>query len=218
VQHKRINELHQLAFLDAAVLVLDADAIGGNVSTSSDMMPVVDAERRFSALFQQTYGALRRYAHHRGLSGADADDLVADVFTVAWRKLAVVPSDDPLPWLFAVARNHWRNHMRKTARERALVLRLAPDPDVPEPEIADISASAIHAALAKLSDNDREILTLIAWDDLEPHQAAIVLGCSASAARVRLHRARNRLAAELETLGPHATGPEQQEVHDGRTH
>jgi RNA polymerase sigma factor (sigma-70 family) len=181
------------------------------------MMQVVDAERRFSALFRDSYAAVRRYAHHRGLSGADADDLVADVFTVAWRKLGDVPSDDPLPWLFAVARNHWRNHVRKTSRERDAVARIVVEDHVPEPDVSAVSAAELRDALSRLPEADQEILKLVAWDGLAPHQAAVVLGCTASTARVRLHRARTRLAAALETSGLRPTEPLHKEVQDGRT-
>ena len=48
---------------------------------------------------------------------------MADVYAVAWRRLKDVPADDPLPWLLAVARNHWRNHLRKARKQRELVAR-----------------------------------------------------------------------------------------------
>jgi RNA polymerase sigma-70 factor (ECF subfamily) len=179
------------------------------------MMQVVEAERRFNALFRDTYAAVRRYANHRGLTGADADDLVADVFTVAWRKLDHVPDDDPIPWLFAVARNHWRNHIRKHARERDVIARMVFDDHVAEPDLADVTSDDLRRALARLPDVDQEILKLVVWDGLGPHQAAVVLECTPNAARVRLHRARNRLASELETPHRLATEHQQKEVHDG---
>jgi DNA-directed RNA polymerase specialized sigma24 family protein len=48
-----------------------------------------------------------------------------------------------------------------------------------------------------LTPADQEVLRLVAWDDLTPDQASRVLGCSPGAFRVRLHRARQRLADEL---------------------
>jgi RNA polymerase sigma-70 factor (ECF subfamily) len=56
----------------------------------------------------------------------------------------------------------------------------------------------VAAALRSLGDTDREILTLAAWEDLDAGQIAVVLGCSRNAARIRLHRARRRLAAALD--------------------
>src|SRR4029077_20093450 len=103
-----------------------------NASVRADMSPVMDAEPRFRALFTDAYPVLRRYARYRGLLGPDADDLVAEVLTIAWRRLDDVPVDDPLPWLFATARNVWRNGLRSARRRNALVLRLPP----PEPQNA----------------------------------------------------------------------------------
>jgi RNA polymerase sigma-70 factor (ECF subfamily) len=157
----------------------------------------VNAERRFSALFEDTYPAVRRYAYNRGLQGADVDDLIADVFTVAWRRLDKVPTDDPVPWLLGVARNHWRNLLRRNRRDRELVLRVVPSPEAPDHEISPFSAEEIRAGLATLSESDQEVLRLVAWDGLTPQQAAKVLGCAATTARVRLHRARSRLAKAI---------------------
>jgi RNA polymerase sigma factor (sigma-70 family) len=158
----------------------------------------VDAESRFRALFASAYPALRRYAHHRGLTGADGEDLVAGTLEIAWRRIGDVPLDDPLPWLYAVAQNLWRNQIRKD-RRRAEILARIPRPPVPpgSPDPAELPYDALRAALASLSDDDQEMLRLIAWDGLTPAQAATVLGCTAVAARSRLHRARNRLADRL---------------------
>lgn len=149
-------------------------------------------------MFEHAYPALRRYAHYRGLRSSDADDLVADVFTIAWRRLGDVPADDPTPWLFAVARNVWRNHLRSAARRTALVERLrerdvayAADP-TDSPAVAEI-----RRAMSSLSEDDQELLRLVAWEGLTPAQVAVVLGCSSTAARVRLHRARARFSKHL---------------------
>lgn len=157
----------------------------------------MDAEERFNVVFDRAYAAVRRYAHHRGLTASDADDLVADVFVVAWRRLDKVPLDDPVPWLLGIARNHWRNHLRRGRRDRdlqsrAAALRVETSGD------CETRAADIGSALASLTESDRELLRLVAWDGLTPGQVAVVLGCSPSTARVRLHRARRRFARYLE--------------------
>ena len=184
----------------------------------------MEAESRFRALFDTAYPPLRRYAHHRGLRGSDADDLVAEVLTIAWRKLDDVPLDDPLPWLYAVARNVWRNGLRSRRRRAELLDRLpAPRDHDAEPVLDDGQGLAtIAAALRALSDDDQEILRLVAWDELDTAGLATVLGCTPGAARVRLHRARKRLAATLPpvTAEDGATEPDErprpEEVSDGR--
>lgn len=155
-----------------------------------------DPAAHFRALFEATYGPVRRYVHHRGMTGGQADDVVAETFLVAWRRLDHVPTDDPLPWLLAVARNVGRNERRSRRRRDALVLRLPAPLPVPPPDEPP-ETGAVYAALAALDEADRELLLLVAWDGLTPGQAAQVLGCGAGAARVRLHRARRRFADEL---------------------
>jgi RNA polymerase sigma-70 factor (ECF subfamily) len=163
----------------------------------------MEPEPRFRALFLRAYPALGRYAHYRGLSQSDAEDLVSSTLEVAWRKLNQVPLDDPLPWLYAVARNLLRNNRRSEHRSAALLQRLPiPEPHPAPSEPYDPGVGAFREALAALDENDQEILSLVAWDGLSPSQAAVVLGCTAVAARTRLHRARKRLAAQLEHEAP----------------
>jgi len=160
----------------------------------------MDTEARFRALFEAHYARVRRYAHHRGIAGADADDLVADVFTVAWRRIDDVPGGDALPWLLAVAGNVRRNRARSARRFRAVLRRLpAPEPAPPPPDPAD---PALADALAALDPDDRELLRLVAWDGLTSRQLAAVLGCPDGTARSRLHRARRRLAVLLPDSTP----------------
>jgi RNA polymerase sigma-70 factor, ECF subfamily len=157
-------------------------------------------EERFRALFATAYPALCRYGFLRGLPPADVEDLVADVLAIAWRRLDVVPVEDPRPWLFAVARNVWRNQLRSAARLDGIVARVA-DAGVTYPvePPSEPSLEAVRRAMAALSEDDHEILRLVGWDGLTPAQAAVALGCTSTAARVRLHRARARLARRLNT-------------------
>jgi RNA polymerase sigma-70 factor, ECF subfamily len=155
----------------------------------------MDDAARFRAMFDTTFPRVRRYVHHRGVTGGRADDIVAETFLVAWRRLHDVPDDDPLPWLLVVARNLWLNQRRGDRRHLAMVRRLpAPTPEPPPGEPGD--TAPIRRALAALTPADQEVLRLVAWDDLTPDQASRVLGCSPGAFRVRLHRARQRLADE----------------------
>ena len=154
------------------------------------------SRRRFEVLFRAHYPAVRRYADHRAIAGADADDLVAETFLVAWRRLDVVPEDDPLPWLLAVAANVRRNQARSRRRYRNLVDRV-PRPDAaPPPLEPSDNAAAIRAALAALTPDDREILSSSRGTG---SRRTRLPPCSARtpARRLRLHRPRNFAA-----LGP----------------
>ncbi|HTT92907.1 MAG TPA: sigma-70 family RNA polymerase sigma factor [Acidimicrobiales bacterium] len=158
----------------------------------------MEAEAAFRALFTRAYPALVRYAHFRGLDDQDSNDLVAATLEVAWRRLAELPADDPMPWLYGVARNLRRNQLRSASRRDELFTKLPPpQPEVGAGEATPLDTAALRSALARLDEDDQEILRLVAWDGLSPSQAAVALGCTAVAARTRLHRARNRLAARL---------------------
>jgi RNA polymerase sigma-70 factor (ECF subfamily) len=159
----------------------------------------MDADKEFRALFESAYPHIRRYALHRGLSASDADDLVAATFEVAWCRFGEIPFAAPLPWLYAVAHNLWRNQVRAEHRRGALLNKLPTQVEVPPAagEPAALEAEALSRGLAALSADDQEVLLLLAWDGLTPNEAAIVLGCTPSALRTRLRRARDRLAAQL---------------------
>jgi RNA polymerase sigma-70 factor, ECF subfamily len=149
----------------------------------------VDPESRFRVVFEAGYGPLHRYALHRGLTGPDAADLVAQVLEIAWRRIGEVPSGEPLPWLYTVAHNLWRNHARKDKRRRGLLARFAAS--LPAEAVTDLSdPGVLRAALASLSDTDQEVLRLVAWDGLTPAELATVLSCSPVAARPAAPRPR----------------------------
>jgi RNA polymerase sigma-70 factor, ECF subfamily len=150
------------------------------------------AEERFRTVFAHL-GAVTSYARRRG--SKDADALAAEVMTIAWRRLADVPRDDALPWLYATARNLVLAEARLSAPAAGAPVRepervvTAAEPVELDPELAQ--------ALRSLSDVDREALLLVAWEDLTPSQAAKALGINPTAFRVRLLRARRRLRASL---------------------
>jgi RNA polymerase sigma-70 factor (ECF subfamily) len=157
--------------------------------------PDEDARARFTALFDAHAPDLLAYVIRRLPDRTSAPDVVADVFLVAWRRMRDVPDGDAARlWLFGVARMTLQNERRSRRRHEALGERLraelAVQPDVAGPEERD---PALAAALARLRPDDRELLLLIGWDGLTPSEAAVVLGISAEAARVRVHRARGRL-------------------------
>lgn len=161
---------------------------------------------RLEHLWHDHYDDLFAYACRR----ADKDvaaDAVADAFLVAWRRLDQVPTH-PLPWLIGVTRRCLANRARSGRRLDALRVRLrsvrpetAPDPA----ERGDVSALA--AAFRKLSPKDREAIALAAWEELTPRAAAEAMGCTLAAYKVRLHRARTRLQAHLDSAHNDSNAP-----------
>lgn len=156
-------------------------------------------EERFRRLVEEHAPAVGDYLRRRlyPVSPADLDDLVEETLIVVWRRLDDVPADAERPWMIGVARNVLRNARRSSGRRRALQASLRPAPDDPPAEERVVADVALAQALASLSDDDREIVTLNAWDGYEPRDLAGHLGITANAAAVRLSRARGRLRAAL---------------------
>jgi len=153
----------------------------------------------FRSCFEESSGFVRSYLLRRG-AGQLTDDLAAEVFAIAWQRWDDVP-EPPLPWLLRTARNCLSNARRSDQRRASLIESLPLPSSVDQTHEAALSAAAtaaLFAALEQLSVLDRELLLLVAWDGLSPSEAADVMNCSASTARVRLHRARRRLATRLE--------------------
>jgi RNA polymerase sigma-70 factor (ECF subfamily) len=157
-----------------------------------------DAAARFEALFDAHYAELTRFAARR--VGADAaGDVVSNTFLIAWRRFAELPVEQPRAWLYATARHVIANELRsRTRRERLSAKAGLPQDASIEDHAGQISEQLrVQRVLADLSPADQELLRLIEWDGLDVAEAAIVLGCSRTALKVRLHRARRRFAARL---------------------
>ena len=158
------------------------------------------AEQRFQEIYRRHRPAVVAYARRRAAADA-VEDVVAETFLVCWRKLERVP-EEPLPWLYAVARKTLANQRRAAARQttRATV-------EISGEAVLFEGDKALGAAFSRLSERDQEVLQLVAWEGLSLREAATVLGCSAVACRVRFHRAKRSLAARLEAIERHANSP-----------
>jgi RNA polymerase sigma-70 factor (ECF subfamily) len=159
------------------------------------MAEAVDREARFRRVCEAHTPAVLAYALRR-TSREDAADVVAETFLVTWRRLDDVDERSALPWLYAVARRVLLSQQRATRRQLAIAERFAAG----LPEASEIASGSprVLDALAALSEAEREVLMLTAWEELSSSDAAKVLGCSATAYRIRLHRARKRLRERLE--------------------
>lgn len=165
--------------------------------------PTKEAEARFDACFRAYYAEVLAYALRRLGERSAAEDVAAQTFAVAWRRLSALPAD-PLPWLFGVARHVVRNETRSARRRLRLLARIrGEDPPRAARDPAEPAAerSAIVAALGHLSEGQREVLRLAAWEGMDARRAAGALGCSPAAYTLRLYRARRRLAKELAASG-----------------
>jgi len=161
----------------------------------------------FEAFYREHVEAVQRFVARRVDDRERAADLTAEIF------LAAIASADayrprrgtPVAWLFGIARNVVADDRRRRARERRangeiVGRRLLDDDDVARIEArldAAARARALYVALDALPESERAVLELVAVDDLPVAQAAAALGIRPVTARVRLHRARRALRAQL---------------------
>ncbi|GIH91810.1 RNA polymerase sigma factor [Planobispora siamensis] len=178
-----------------------------------------DRPARFEAVYREAYGRITAYAARRCDSPQDAADVVAETFAVAWRRVDELPKgQEAVLWLYGVARNVLANHRRGETLRRARSAGL-------DAEMADLYAapadrgvemSVIAEVFRNLSEDDRELLSLVAWEGLEREEIATMMGLSRNAVRIRLHRARRRFSRALAAAGV-PFGMERRMVPAGRS-
>jgi RNA polymerase sigma factor (sigma-70 family) len=167
---------------------------------------VTGNERRLDELFA-AYGAdIVAYCSWRSGSAADGEDAAAEVFLVAWRRLADVPDGDAARlWLYATARrvvaNQRRARRRRVALQERLTREAAPAATASAP--FELERTVVNEALGRLAPRDREVLLLAEWEGLSPSEIAEVVGGLAVTVRGRLHRARRRFRAVFDELQTH---------------
>lgn len=153
----------------------------------------LEREQRFLAAHTAAHDRIYRYFRRRTDGAATAEDLCAEVFRIIWEKSG--HGDDlPIVVLFGVARNVLRNHDRSLSRSAALVgaLRLERIHGAPAEE------SAVRDGIGRLAPKEREVLLLTYWDGLTAVELSHLLDISATAVRMRLHRARKELSRILQ--------------------
>lgn len=163
---------------------------------------VDDPHESFRKLYAEHYPAVLGYCLRR-VHRDNAQDLVADVFTVAWRKRGTMPEAEfVLPWLYAVAAKTIANHRRAVRRRtslldkaRHLAYRSEPSPEVQV--VRRTEDAAVIDAVKSLRMKDREVILLSAWEGLSAPQIAVRFEISVDAAEKRLARAKHRLSDEL---------------------
>jgi RNA polymerase sigma factor (sigma-70 family) len=165
---------------------------------------------RFADIFDRHIDAVRKFVVRR-LGESRSDDVVSEVFRVAFerRETFDVAAGSALPWLYGIATNLVRREHRSHARRLAALGRADGRREPVGDPLLDVAARIdarsdvrdLGAALISLSDGEREILLLVAWEELTPTEAAAVLGMPPETARTRLHRARLHIRSRLEQDG-----------------
>jgi RNA polymerase sigma-70 factor (ECF subfamily) len=155
---------------------------------------------RFEAAYRELYAPICGYTLRRVRDPEDAAEAIAETFVTLWRRFDRCPQGEQLrPWLYGVTRrviaNQRRGERRRTALGEKLVATF--DPAAFEAAVAPKDRTALAHAFATLSESDRELLSLVAWEGLTRDEIAVALGTSRAAVRLRLHRARKRLRDAL---------------------
>ena len=166
-------------------------------------------EHRFCGLYQANFRPIQAYAARRIWAHDDAADVVAEVFTIAWRRLAEIPAPpgDRL-WLYGVARRVIGGRNRSTTRLSNLLARLQAshrEYEQPPPWDGDPVHTRLLEAVESLRPTEREALKLVLWEQLSHAEAAEVLGVSVNAVGIRVHRAKASLRTALAPGGPPRT-------------
>ncbi|HEX3512891.1 MAG TPA: sigma-70 family RNA polymerase sigma factor [Trebonia sp.] len=160
-------------------------------------------------LYERHAVAVFRYLARRAGPPA-AEDLLSEVFIAALSSSSRVVAHDSgsaLPWLYGIALNVLRRHFRERQPGQGVARDLGMDWDAVDDRLdAWAERGRLRAALGGLSESDRELLLLVAWEGLTHAEAAAALGISPVAARSRLHRARMRALKALQKLRGRAPG------------
>jgi RNA polymerase sigma factor (sigma-70 family) len=160
---------------------------------------------RFAVLFDRHAPHIHRYLARRA-GRQVADDLVAETFLTAFakRNRYDLGYSDARPWLYGIATNLVGQHHRNEARQYRIMQRAVAEPEVPDHAdrvAAGVTAQATRAlletALAALPAGDRDVLLLIAWEQLTYQEVSRALAIPAGTVRSRLHRARTKVRQVL---------------------
>ena len=169
-----------------------------------------DREAHFEAVVAEIYEPLQRYFGRRAQPD-DVSELLNDTLLVMWRRLDEVPRQDVRPWSFGVARHCLANNRRSERRRLRLVERVAARAAMPnqyEPWTGGSHHPQLSTALGELDEEDRELVRLWSWEQLEPREIAIVLDTTANAVSLRLTRLKKKLATSIERQNRAGAGHE----------
>lgn len=162
-------------------------------------------EAYFERIFRATYQKTLAYALRRADGEADAHDVVAETYLVAWRRIDQLRrAEEPQAWLYGVAYKTLGNRRRSRRRRQSLAEKVATEPtslSAPDPAqnaVADDELSRVAEAMERLSPRDREVLRLTTFEGLSHREIGQVLGIKRPLVRSVLYRARQRLTRAVE--------------------
>lgn len=159
----------------------------------------------FAALFTHYAPRLKSYLMRLGAAPAQAEDLAQDVMVTLWRRARAYDARKAKAstWIFVIARNAWIDKLRRERVELAYRNTLAREETSAEEAPDDAAARGeteenMHAALAALSDEQREVVQLSFFEDRPHSEIAQRLSLPLGTVKSRLRLALMKLRAHWE--------------------
>ena len=153
-------------------------------------------EQEFNDLFRSYLSETSRFIARR-TKAEDVEDLAADLFALAWQKRDSIPKGLELPWLYKSARYLISNHNRKQQGRTSILATLQEPQSAPSAESIALADMELAEAWKGLSTKEKEVLSLWAFEGLEPKQLAVALEKSENACAIALSRAKSKLTQLL---------------------
>lgn len=160
----------------------------------------------FAAIFQRHVHAVHGFISRR-IGWDAAEDLTSEVFTTAFKRRQSYSMDYPnaRPWLYGIALNLVRRHVRSETRRSRAHLRLVGQGANDNAEVtrvddaleAEYLTEMLPAGLAALSGDDLDTLLLHCWEGLSYQDVATALNIPLGTVRSRINRARSQLREHL---------------------
>jgi RNA polymerase sigma factor (sigma-70 family) len=165
---------------------------------------------RFGVIFDRHFATIHRYLERR-IGSDGADELAGDVFRIAFERRGLFRPhhESALPWLYGLTSNLLLKHWRRERRHLHALARFGGGYGSPVVELDEVddrltaraARTRLLEALASLPAHDRDVVLLVAWEELSYDEVAAALDIPAGTVRSRLNRARRLLRELLDDIG-----------------
>jgi RNA polymerase sigma-70 factor (ECF subfamily) len=161
--------------------------------------------QRLRDIFDRHAAFVWRTLRNLGVAGADLEDATQEVFVVVHARLATYQERDKMrSWLYAICVRVSQHHRRSHARRRERVSAEVPERAAAATQQAELEQREALALgqrlLAVLPEAQREVFLLYEIEHMTMAEVAAIVGCPLQTAYARLHKARERVKAEVESL------------------